>query len=516
MILFIEPISKNIGMYVPAYPLPLMEIASFVKFNRPESDIGIISIPVDYGLPLTREGKEEINQRLLKDISEVKPKGVGISCTAISQAEETIELCELIKGHDPDIFIFLGGYFPTIYHEEIWQRTSAVDAIVLGEGEVPSLKIIELLEKGQNPIESNIPNLSWKKDEKIHYNRKGVCFNPNEKAPLNLELLRYPRAYDILPYAFSRGCTYQCHFCMENLIRPLRTEVPYEIIRRDLNYLSQQSNAHTLLISDALFQSFHLFPLIRSMDMKVNFETRCDILNPSILDEIADICGAVALGFESASYSTLKRMNKVRDRAHYETYISNTIRIFNAAVKNEIPIVVFMIAGYPGDTKEDLRASLDFARELSRQSGPGGHVFKIGECRAYPKTKIYDLASSLPDCMFTDDGFFGENIIMKPSKDLDFDTVLAYMDEIFNLSNNTPKMQKTVLGMMPFFRIPAQALRDEMIPDTCYKGNNRGIFNIMGESLETYRALAPMLAEKYKKWMSDQRSRRDLNLKTCS
>jgi hypothetical protein len=40
-------------MYVPAYPLPLMEIASFVKFNMPEVEIGIISITVDYGLPLT-------------------------------------------------------------------------------------------------------------------------------------------------------------------------------------------------------------------------------------------------------------------------------------------------------------------------------------------------------------------------------------------------------------------------------------------------------------------------------
>ena len=60
LILFIEPISKNIGMYVPAYPLPIMEIASFVKFNRSESEIRIISLPVDYGLPLTHAGKEQI------------------------------------------------------------------------------------------------------------------------------------------------------------------------------------------------------------------------------------------------------------------------------------------------------------------------------------------------------------------------------------------------------------------------------------------------------------------------
>jgi hypothetical protein len=171
-----------------------------------------------------------------------------------------------------------------------------------------------------------------------------------------------------------------------------------------------------------------------------------------------------------------------------------------------------MIAGYPGDTREDLQASLDFARELSSHSGPGGHVFKIGECRAYPKTKIYDLALSLSDCILPNEGCFGENIIARPSKDLDFKTILAFMDDIFNLSNYTEKLQKTVLGMMPFFRIPAQALVNEMIPDTCFVGNDRGIFNVTAESLETYRARFPDLALKYKKWMSDQRSRRQLIL----
>jgi len=176
LILFIEPISKNIGMYVPAYPLPIMEIASFVKFNIPELEIGIISIPVDYGLPLTQEGKEQIYRELLKDISEIKPSGVGISCTAIAQAEEVIYLCELIKEYDPNIFIFLGGYFPTIYYEEILSRTYAVDLIVIGEGEVPALKIVELLEKGKNPINEKIQNLAWKKDGRIHLTEKGPRF----------------------------------------------------------------------------------------------------------------------------------------------------------------------------------------------------------------------------------------------------------------------------------------------------------------------------------------------------
>ena len=151
MILFIEPFSKNIGMYVPAYPLPIMEIASFVKSKAPQIDIRVVAMPMDFGLPLTREGKEQIYQEFIADLSVLKPKGVGISCTAIAQVEEVIHLCELIKAYDPDIFIFLGGYFPTIYYEEIFGRTSSIDLIVVGEGEYASLRIIELLEKGKDP-----------------------------------------------------------------------------------------------------------------------------------------------------------------------------------------------------------------------------------------------------------------------------------------------------------------------------------------------------------------------------
>jgi anaerobic magnesium-protoporphyrin IX monomethyl ester cyclase len=510
MILFIEPISKNTGMYVPAYPLPVMEVASYVKFNLPDVEIKVISIPMDYGLPLNKNGKKQIEKEFLEDLSKIKPKGIGISCTAISQAEEVINLCNLIKAFNPNIFIFLGGYFATLYYEEIFSRTSAVDLIVLGEGEASALKIVTLLNKDQNPINNNIPNLAWKTDGKIHLTQKGKPFDLRRKAPLNPGLLKHPARYDILPYAFSRGCPYKCNFCMEGSIRPYRREVPNDIIQLDLKNLLDQTNAHTLLVSDALFKSFDIFPLLRSLNLKVNFETRCDVLDPSTISSISDACGILALGFESASYHTLRRMNKVKDRSLYNKYISNTMAIFKEAVKNEVSLMVFMIAGYPGDTEQDLKESLEFAQNLSKHKGPGGHVFKIGECRAYPKTKIYNLARSLPDVVFDDDGVFGQNIVRQPSKNFDFDTVLSYMKKIYNLSNPTPKIQDILLNIMPFFRLPAHALKDDLIPVTCFRGEGRQIFSIQSESLSAFRQLAPRLTDKYSNLMSEQRSVRDL------
>lgn len=512
MILFLEPISKNIDMYVPAYPLPLMELGSFVKANLPEINIEIVSIPVDYGLPLTPEGKEEIYRRLLMDISDLKPKGIGISCTAIAQAEEVIHLCEIIKAGNPEIFIFLGGYFPTIYYEEIFSRTTAVDLIVVGEGELSTLRIVRLLEKGKNPIDLETPNLAWMENGKISKTKTGPRFDLSQKALINLELLKFPKAYDVLPYGFSRGCSFHCNFCMEEFIRPTRQEVPLNIIHEDITRLAHQSNARTLLISDALFTSFNLFPLIQSLGLKINFETRCDIFDPSVIPQIREVCGALALGFESASYNTLRRMNKIRDRDHYQKYIKNTFAIFKEAVSNEIPIMVFMIAGYPGDTEKDLEESLNFAKSLSKYKGPGGYIFKIGECRVYPKTKLHKFALSLPNLIFDNDGVFGQNIVRHPSKDLSFETILAYIQNIFNLSHSTPKLQATIMNMMPFFRLPGEALLDELIPHECYRDKKKNIFNVSGLSLNNFRELLPHLTKKYSTEMSDQRSRRNLPL----
>jgi pyruvate-formate lyase-activating enzyme len=512
MILFIEPISKNIDLYVPAYPLPLLEIASFVSSHLPRVDIGVISVPVDYGLPITPQGKAQIHEELIKDILSYKPKAVGISCTAIAQAEETIQICELIKASNPEIITFLGGYFPTLYYEEIFMRSSAVDIIVTGEGEEPALRIIESLVAGKSPFDHDIPNLVWKENNHLNRTRNGIAFDLRRKRFLDLKLLKSQKSYEILPYAFSRGCPYHCSFCMEEYIRPIRREVPHDIVRGDLSNLVRQSKAHTLLISDALFMSFKLLPMLRMLGMRINFETRCDVINPEIVSEIADVCGILALGFESASYETLKRMNKINDKSHYERYISSTVEVFQEAVRRDIPVVVFMIAGYPGDTEEDLKRSLEFVQSLAKEKGSGGYVFKIGECRVYPKTKLHEFASGMPDTIVEDNGVFGENIVRMPSKHLNFETVLSYMTQIFNLSHSTPKLQDAITKTMPLFRIPAMGLADRMLPDICFKDKNRGILKAHGENLSRIRKFVPALREKYQEWLPGTRQIRALKV----
>ena len=139
-------------------------------------------------------------------------------------------------------------------------------------------------------------------------------------------------------------------------------------------------------------------------------------------------------------------------------------------------------------------------------------MFKIGECHVYPKTKIYDLALSLPDVVFDDDGVFGGNVVRRPSRSLDFDTVGRYVEAIFKRSNPSPKLGETMLKMMPFFRLPIQALKDEMIPDACYEGRGRDVLDVRAENLNAFRGIAPMLGKKYEEWAGRDRTTRTLAL----
>ena len=119
---------------------------------------------------------------------------------------------------------------------------------------------------------------------------------------------------------------------------------------------------------------------------------------------------------------------------------------------------------------------------------------------------------TLQDVVFDDDGIFGQNVVRRPSKKLSFQTVTAYMKEIFDLSMSTPKFHENLSKIMPFFRLPAHSLRDAMIPTECFAEEGRVIFNVQGESLSTFRDLLPQLTAKYKQWMGNHRSVRELRL----
>ncbi|MEM2192043.1 MAG: cobalamin-dependent protein, partial [Candidatus Hadarchaeales archaeon] len=128
---------------------------------------------------------EEIKRR----IAGWKPDLVGISCLFSSQAANAHEVAKIVKEVDGEIKTVFGGAHPTVLPEKTLADKN-VDFVVMGEGEVTLLELVEALEKGQTEF-SQVKGLAFKREGR-------VIINPPREFIRDLDSLPFP-ARHLLP-----------------------------------------------------------------------------------------------------------------------------------------------------------------------------------------------------------------------------------------------------------------------------------------------------------------------------
>jgi len=162
---------------------------------------------IEYLLKKTENEAEIIAQ----DIISKKPDIIGFSCY-IWNVLPTIKLSREIKKIKPSIKIILGGPHASIRRESVLKDSKA-DALVIGEGE---LTFVELIERFLN-------KKSWKNTPgTITYLKDKLYFGPPQKLIENLDIIPLPylsgifdnKKYNFWVYETSRGCPFNCKFCV--------------------------------------------------------------------------------------------------------------------------------------------------------------------------------------------------------------------------------------------------------------------------------------------------------------
>ena len=155
--------------------------------------------------------------KILSDIYLTRSNILAFSCY-IWNIDMIFKICRSFKKIRPDSIIILGG--PEVSYESIEQMNSCIDYIVYGEGEITFYELIRYLENENEDIES-IYGLIYKSDNNIIMNKK-------RKAISNLDIIPFP--YDdisnhknkIVYYETSRGCPFQCQYCLSSLEKGVR------------------------------------------------------------------------------------------------------------------------------------------------------------------------------------------------------------------------------------------------------------------------------------------------------
>lgn len=285
--------------------------------------------------------------------------------------DSVVELCNSLnefKGH-----LCLGGYGATFWSKELLQKNKRIDSIVIGEGE---LTFLELLNKLKN-------NEDWTNISGIAYLKDGV-YNRTKPRELisDLDAIPFPVRRDTTDVEMinsSRGCYANCSFC--NIINFYK-ESPGERIRiRDPRKVVEEIETtigkwqEYLLFSDDNFLGIDkknpgwIDTFISEIKRrKLNFiffiQTRPNDLKEDVLIKLYEVgLRYVGLGIES----NCKRMLKDFRKGTTPEINLNAIKLLK---KLRITHNVYFILFDPFTTIDEIQTNLDFLEEIDYCSNP--------------------------------------------------------------------------------------------------------------------------------------------------
>lgn len=190
------------------------------------------------------------------------------------------------------------------------------------------------------------------------------------------------------PMFTSRGCPYNCAFCMQVMGRKVRRRSAENVIR-EMEYAISHYGAHTFDFSDEIFlfdnrETRELLWLMidRSMPKRIRWSglVRANLVTPELINLAKKAgCYRLEMGVESGDNETLKAINK----GITVEQVKNAVKI----VKDSgIPLGTYFILGHPNETTETLKKTVRLVAELNT------HTIAVGLMVPYPGTRIYEMA----------------------------------------------------------------------------------------------------------------------------
>lgn len=383
-----------------AVPLGPAYIASTIRHHG-QYDVQILDLYLDlfeiyaHSLDYDKSHVLEITRKTLLDsIEDYNPLIVGFSALFSFQHNFVQELADSVKTHYPEIRIYLGGY-ATIFPQMVMEQIQSLDVLFIGEAESTVLKVLE--EENNSRDFAQISGIAYRDRDKIVINNTLSRVMDLEEIPLPaFDLLNTAKYRQILgrsefPILTSRSCPFSCNYCSSKLYsgRGLRLRNTDSILN-EISYLKKEYQLDLLYIRDELFNGNkkHAKTLLRGMiDRQLNiswFDTNAFHVN-SLDEEFLDLCKAsgcieAIFAIESGSPRVLKEiMNKRVDLDHAKKMAEHCRKI-------DLPIQCYFVIGNPGETKEEIHMTIDFAASLSAE----GCVFSIAT--PFPGTQYYELA----------------------------------------------------------------------------------------------------------------------------
>ncbi|MDD5748755.1 MAG: radical SAM protein [Actinomycetota bacterium] len=307
------------------------------------------------------------------------------------------QIAQRIKRRYPDVFLALGGTHPSLDPEECLK--SPFDIVCVGEGEYPTLELVEQIERGGFP--GGIANLYIKNKNHIERNSPRPFIS-------NLDSLPFPDREVWLPLLAAplsrpsilagRGCPFSCAYCCNHALRKV-SDGKYVRLRSPENIVAEIMWFKSILplLEDIYIEvetlganakwAFELCDALESMNKKYDVQVAfgCNLrITPGMdFERLFDALRRanfyfVNIGIESGS-------ERIR-RDVLKRYYSNedVVRAIETARKYDLKVGTYNMIGIPGERKEDFNETI----KLHRKVKP--NWFMLSVFFPYPGTRLFE------------------------------------------------------------------------------------------------------------------------------
>ncbi len=296
--------------------------------------------------------------RHVEQVLQEQPEVVGISICCSQQAWFGICLAKLLKQR-AGLPVVMGGTFFTNDADANWAlHCQGVDCIIRGEGERPLVQFLAGTAKRQD-----IAGLTWLADGQVVKNP--TCCEDDLDALgtpdfSDLDLRAYYCPRPVLPLLTSRGCYWRrCAFCVHyqsagQTYRLRSVAQVVEELKRHVDRGIQHFSLVDEMISPARFSQ--LAAAIIAARLKVYYYAMAKPVKQfdrELLDKLHQSgCRYLMWGLESGSQRILDLMDK-------GTRVDEIGEVLQAAGQARIKNHVFVMVGFPTETRQEFQATLD-------------------------------------------------------------------------------------------------------------------------------------------------------------
>ncbi|MDA8227388.1 MAG: radical SAM protein [Desulfitobacterium hafniense] len=379
--------------------------------------------------------------------------GVG-ACGGYYQYRKLLKISETINQAKHRPFYVLGGHLPSPEPEYFLRKTSA-DAIVIGEGELTVINLLEALAQKK----------SFHSVKGIAFLEKGKCIQtPRQDLIADIDGIPFP-AWELFPidhYALlrvshiknserwfpvlsGRGCTFKCNFCYR-MDKGFRGRSPDSIVE-EIQILKKDYQISFITFSDELLMSSaqrtveicECF-IKNKLNIKWDCNGRLNYAKPDVLKLMKEAgCVFINYGIESLDEQALRNMNKALTVKQITRGIENTLATGLSPGFN-------IIFGNIGETAESLRLGVEFLLKYTDHS----QLRTIRPVTPYPGSPLYYYAIEkglLRDCEdFYEHKHVNSDLLSVNFTDLDddeFHRLLCEANQKLLLSYYSTQIEKT-------------------------------------------------------------------------